>query len=97
MKNCKLNADKKVCDNLEEKQFSFFFLVLWNFRCWIVFITDSDNCLEQIFYLQTLLKTKKIYRYIKEKKFNKSFRSSQCGSYLMTILLIQEVKVVFVI
>lgn len=95
MKNCKLNADKKVCDNLEEKQFSFFFLVLWNFRYWIVVVTDSDNCLEQIFYLQTLLKTKK-YIY-KKKKFNKSFRSSQCGSYLMTILLIQEVKVVFVI
>lgn len=57
MKNCKLNADKKVCDNLEEKQFSFFFIVLWNFRYWIIFVTDSDNCLEQIFYLQTLLKT----------------------------------------
>lgn len=25
MKNCKLNADKKVCDNLEEKQFSFYY------------------------------------------------------------------------
>lgn len=43
MKNCKLNVDKKVCDNFEEKQFLFFFLVLWNFRyldCCL------DNCLE---------------------------------------------------
>lgn len=68
MKNCKLNADKKVCDNLEEKQFSFFFLVLWNFR-----YSDccSDNCLEQIFYLQTLLKTKK-YIYKKKNSINLS-------------------------
>lgn len=71
MKNCKLNADKKECDNLEEKQFSFFFLVLWNFRYWIVVVTDSDNCLEQIFYLQTLLKTKK-YIYKKTNSINLS-------------------------
>lgn len=86
---------KKLVIILKKNSFHFFFIVLWNFRYWIVFVTDSDNCLEQIFYLQTLLKTKK-YIY-KKKKFNKSFRSSQCGSYLMTILLIQEVRVVFVI
>lgn len=86
---------KKYVIILKKNIFHFFFIVLWIFRYWIVVVTDSDNCLEQIFYLQTLLKTKK-YIY-KKKKFNKSFRSSQCGSFLMTILLIQEVKVVIVI
>lgn len=46
MKNCKLNVDKKVCDYFEEKQFLFFFIVLWNFRYWIVFVIDLDNCLD---------------------------------------------------
>lgn len=32
MKNCKLNADKKACDHLEEKQFSFFFYSLVEFQ-----------------------------------------------------------------
>lgn len=71
MKNCKLNADKKACDHLEEKQFSFFFIVLWNFRYLIIFVTDSDNCLDQIFYLQTLLKTNK-YIYKKTNSINLS-------------------------
>lgn len=47
MKNCKLNADKKkYVIILKKNSFHFFFIVLWNFRYWIVFVTDSDNCLE---------------------------------------------------
>lgn len=89
---------KKFVITLKKNSFHFFnSLVEFQILDCFCYSSDSDNCLEQIFYLQTLLKTKKIYRYIKEKKFNKYFRSSQCGSYLMTILLIQEVRVVFVI
>lgn len=85
---------KKFVITLKKNSFHFFnSLVEFQILDCFCYSSDSDNCLEQVFYLQTLLKTKK-YIY-KKKKFNKSFRSSQCGSYLMTILLIQEVKVVF--
>lgn len=87
---------KKFVITLKKNSFHFFnSLVEFQILDCFCYSSDSDNCLEQVFYLQTLLKTKK-YIY-KKKKFNKSFRSSQCGSYLMTILLIQEVRVVFVI
>lgn len=87
---------KKFVITLKKNSFHFFnSLVEFQILDCFCYSSDLDNCLEQIFYLQTLLKTKK-YKY-KKKKFNKSFRSSQCGSYLMTILLIQEVRVVFVI
>lgn len=62
---------KKLVIILKKNSFHFFFIVLWNFRYWIVFVTDSDNCLEQIFYLQTLLKTKK-YIYKKTNSINLS-------------------------
>lgn len=81
---------KKFVITLKKNGFHFFnSLVEFQILDCFCYSSDSDNCLEQIFYLQTLLKTKK-YIY-KKKKLNKSFRSSQCGSYLMTILLIQEV------
>lgn len=61
---------KKFVIILKKNSFHFI-IVLWNFRYWIVFVTDSDNCLEQIFYLQTLLKTKKCI-YMKKNSINLS-------------------------
>lgn len=62
---------KKLVIILKKNSFHFVFIVLWNFRYWIIFVTDSDNCLDQIFYLQTLLKTNK-YIYKKTNSINLS-------------------------
>lgn len=57
---------KKFVITLKKNSFHFFnSLVEFQILDCFCYSSDSDNCLEQVFYLQTLLKTKK---YIYKKK-----------------------------
>lgn len=52
---------KKFVITLKKNSFHFFnSLVEFQILDCFCYSSDSDNCLEQVFYLQTLLKTKKI-------------------------------------